>query len=158
MQFARVHYYTIRVEKRQPEFSDFVRRMAVDERDADELAEINRYIEQIGEHFGAYPVHFRKEDDAEGLPPPYHDFIGTDMPNDYGLRLYCIRLTPSIVILLNGDRKSARKVQQCGNCYKHFNLARRLSRQITSALVDGFITINEVNRIIEQDEDFELEI
>lgn len=158
LQFDRVNYYTVKIEGRtSSEFADFQRRMS-NERDGRELAELNRYIERIGDRYGAYPNHFKDEDAAERLPPPYHKFIETDEPDNYGIRLYCIRLTPSIVILLNGDRKTALKVKDCSNCYRHFDLARTLSKKITEAINDGDIELNEETKEIEIAEDFELTI
>lgn len=121
-----------------------------------ELAEINRYIQKIGEEYGAHKEHFKTEDAAERLPPPYHQFIESRGPDDYGLRLYCIRLTPSVVILLNGDRKTALKVKDCKNCYPHFDRARKISRKINEAIVEGFIEINEDDKEIIVEEDFEI--
>jgi hypothetical protein len=132
--------------------------MSIDPKDAMELAELNRYIQLIGEKYGAQPQHFKNEDAAERLPPPYHQFIESDSPNDYGLRLYCIRISPSIVILLNGNRKTALKVKDCKNCYPHFDKSRRLARKITQAIQDGVIEIDEYNKEILLETDFELEI
>lgn len=159
MQFEKVHYYTVRLEGRAVnEFSDFYKRMNENEKDKVELAEINRYIEKIGEEYGAKPQHFKSEDAAERLPPPYHQFIDSDSPDDYGLRLYCIRLSHSVVILLNGDRKTALKVKDCKNCYPHFEKARRIARKINEAIVEGFAEIDEENKEFVIDEEFELSI
>lgn len=123
-----------------------------------ELAEINRYIQLIGSKYGAIEQHFKNEDAAERLPPPYHQFIETEDPNNYGLRLYCIRLSPSVVILLNGDRKTARKVSRCDNCKMHFNLAVGLAKKITQAILDGQMGIDEEERELWMDDDFELNL
>ena len=140
------------------EFRDFLIRMNKNEKDKIELAEINRYIQEIGEKYGAHKEHFKDEDAAERLPPPYHQFIESGEPNDYGLRLYCIRLTPSVVILLNGDRKTALKVHDCKNCYVHFDRARKISRKINQAITDGFIEIDDNEKEIIVEKDFELTI
>ncbi|MDX2049194.1 MAG: hypothetical protein SFU87_20585 [Chitinophagaceae bacterium] len=132
--------------------------MSQEDKDKVELAEINRYIQQIGIEYGAHKEHFKEEDAAERLPPPYHQFIETGDPDDYGLRLYCIRLTPSIVILLNGNRKTALKVHNCKNCYTHFDRARKISRKITEAITDGFIEIDNEEKEIIIDGDFEMTI
>jgi hypothetical protein len=157
--FEKVHYYTVRLEGRpDSEFRDFITRMSQNENDSKELAEINRYIQKIGEEYGAHKKHFKEEDAAERLPPPYHQFIETGEPDDYGLRLYCIRLTPSVVILLNGDRKTALKVHDCKNCYPHFDRARKISRKITEAITDKFIEIDNEEKEIIIDDDFEITI
>ncbi|MBS1622307.1 MAG: hypothetical protein JSS80_11795 [Bacteroidetes bacterium] len=157
--FEKVHYYTVLFEGRPySEFRDFIIRMSKHDRDKIELAEINRYIQQIGEEYGAHKEHFKEEDAAERLPPPYHQFIETGEPDDYGLRLYCIRLTPSVVVLLNGDRKTALKVHDCKNCYMHFDRARKISKKITDAITDKFIEINDDDKKIIVDNDFEINI
>lgn len=145
--YEKVRYYSIKLEGRAiTEYADFQNRMSVKTQNQIELSEINRYIELIGEKLGAFPAHFKNEDSAERLPPPYHHFFESDDPNDYGLRLYCIRVTPFIVILLNGDRKTSLKVQHCANCYKHFNLARKLADVITKGLQIKDIEIDEWTR------------
>ncbi len=154
--YSKVHYYSVYVDNKPlVEFRDFAARMSMDKTDRTELDEINRYIERIGQKFGAYPHHFKSEDAAEALPPPYH-FFESELGGDYGLRLYCIRLTQSIVILLNGDRKTALKVQECQNCYSHFDLARKLAKRITTAIVDGDIKIDEENNEIIIYDDFQI--
>ena len=128
------------------------------QQDRFELAEVNRYIEKIGTVYGARPSQFRDEDAAEGLPPPYHQFLETDSPDDDGLRLYCIRLSVSVVILLNGDRKTALKVKDCPKCFPHFDKARKLAKKINQAIIDKAIEIDEENRDILIEDDFELSI
>lgn len=139
------------------EFRDFQQRMSVNKKDELELNEIRRYIEKIGKEWGAYPKHFKHERAAERLPPPYH-YIETEDANDYGLRLYCIRLTPEIVILLNGGRKTNLDPELCNNCSKHFTLANRISNKINEAINDGYIELNHTTGEIDIEEDFELDI
>ena len=153
--FNKVHYYSVRYEgKENSEFKDFQLRMGI--KNSIELAEINRHIENIGKKYGAYPDHFRDEGAAEGLPPPYHQFIESDDSDDYGLRLYCIRLLPSIVILMNGDRKTKLKAKECENCKPHFDKAVALAKKITEAIVSGEMEIDEEEKEIIIYEDFEL--
>lgn len=140
------------------EFRDFQTRMGNKEENQLELSEINRYIEKIGNEFGAFPQHFRHEKAAEALPPYYHTFIDSNKQNDYGLRLYCIRMSNSVVILLNGDRKTKQKAQDCLNCRIHFERANKIAKAIDNAISDGFMGINEDEMLLEIDEDFDLEI
>lgn len=156
LQFDKVNYYTVRLgDKAVSEFREFLTRMN-NERDAVELAEINRYIQKIGIEYGAQPVHFKTEGPAERLPPPYHQFIASEEAHDYGLRLYCVRLCPSIVILLSGGRKTAQKVKDCRNCYPHFDRARRVARCLTKAIWEGDMGIE--GKTLWVAEDAELEI
>lgn len=158
MALKEVRYYTVRLENKEvPEFYDFQKRMS--EYNGRELAEINRYIQKIGNSYGgAHERHFKPEDAAERLPPPYHEFIESDDPNNFGLRLYCIRLSASIVILLNGDRKTALKVKDCNYCYPHFDLARKISKALTKAIVENEIELDHYNKEIIVYEDFDLTI
>jgi hypothetical protein len=159
MQFEKVHYYTVRLDgHKKTQFRDFMEKMTSNEPNRFELSEISGYIETIGKRTGAKPHHFRDEGAADGLPPPYHQFLESDDPNDFGLRLYCIRLCNTVVILLNGDRKTALKVKDCGKCYPHFELARKIANSIDKAIVDGNIEICEEDKEIVIEEDFQLNI
>lgn len=159
LSFKKVKFYTIRFNgKDLSEFREFLIRLNEDKTNQKELSEINRYIENIGERFGALPHHFRSEGAADALPPPYHQFIETESAADYGIRLYCIRLSPSIVILLNGGRKTSLKVQDCKNCYPHFERARKVALLINKLILEGFFTIDEETRKVEVEQDVELSI
>ena len=159
LDFRKVRYYTVLYEGHDmPEFQDFQQRMHILEKDRFEVREINRHIEIIGKKYGAYSKHFRDEDAAEGLPPPYHQFVDSGDFNDFGLRLYCIRLSPSVVILLNGDRKTSLKVKDCDNCRPHFNKAVAVAKRIDQAILDEYLEIDDENREIIIDNDFILSI
>ncbi len=159
LRFKKVTYYSVRLNNKAiSEFRDFQQQLAANKANEIELAEINRYIENIGERTGAYPQHFKTEDAAERLPPPYHQFIEAEDFGDYGIRLYCIRLSPAVVILLNGNRKTALKVQDCTYCYPHFKLAVKLSKKITAAIQNGDMAIDDEMRELIIYDDFELTI
>lgn len=159
LNYEKVQYYTVVLEgKEMSEFRDFQQRMSVNENDRVELNEIRRYIKQIGVEWGAHPKHFKHERAAERLPPPYH-YIETEDPDDYGLRLYCIRLCNEIVILLNGARKTHRDPEQCPACGPHFKMANRIARKINKAIEEKMIRLDADNReIVIDDHEFELEI
>lgn len=150
----KVTFYSAQLGDRlTTEFTDFKNRAI--QINNEELAELLRFIQNIGQKYGAAAEHFKKEDNAERLPPPYYH-ISTEAPNDYGLRLYCIRLTNKIVILLNGDKKTAQKTQNCKNCKKHFMIAKRISKSIDNAISDNYIELK--NFEIQIEDDFELTI
>jgi hypothetical protein len=158
LSYERVTYYTVWVGERPlSEFRDFQERMAQKAEDLIELNEIRRFIKKIGEEYGAQQRYFKPEGAADRLPPPFH-VIKTDGPNDYGVRLYCIRLSEGIVILLNGNRKTALKAKNCDNCRPHFQLANRIAQKITEAIQEGYIELNHEENVIEMDEDFDLHI
>ncbi len=158
LSYEKVAWYTVRLEGRDvSEFRDFQQRMSAEEKDETELNEIRRFIRQIGKFHGAHPKHFKHERAAERLPPPYY-YIETDDPNDFGLRLYCIRLCNEIVILLNGGRKTNLNPEKCPNCSAHFKLANRLAVKINDAILENRIELDVETKEILIDEDFELVI
>jgi hypothetical protein len=154
--FDKVHFYTIEIDDKLSEFADFVTRMKQSKLNTHELGELIAFIREIGMKYGAKKSLFRHEAAAEALAVPTvsHIDIDSDEETHFGLRLYCIRLTESIVILLNGDRKTTQKAQDCPNCKYHFQLANKISVKITQAIIEKDIILE--NKTILFDEDFEL--
>jgi len=157
LQFTRVSYCTVQVNGRpHTEFHDFMIRMGVHEKDRRQRDEINRFIDKIGKFYGAQDQYFKREGWAERLPPPKYHFVDSDGETDFGLRLYCVRVNEELVILLNGDRKTAQSVKDCPNCKPHYDLANQLSDALYNAVKEGKIEI--VGRDILIDDGFTLEI
>lgn len=155
LQFSKVWFYTIQVEgKSVSEFQDFQKRMQLDKKDKKQVAEINRYIEQIGKYYGAQDRYFKREGHAERLPPPTHRFIDSDGETDFGLRLYCIRISDEIVILLNGDRKTTQKLRDCKNCKPHFDFANRISDLIFDAKQRDLLEFDGFDILVDDEFDF----
>ena len=103
---------------------------------------MNALIQEIGDKYGAAPEQFRDERKAEALPPESFQYFGQDDidPNNlFGLRLYCLRLSESVVILFNGDLKTAQRVDDCTNCKRHFQLANRITTKIDEAIKEKSI-------------------
>ncbi|MBF4491256.1 hypothetical protein IR010_01800 [Flavobacterium sp. MR2016-29] len=106
----------------------------------DKLYHIVKWIQVIGEKYGAQAHLFRPEGetaDTSALPPaknnnPSYIENGKKKPN--ALRLYCLRANQHVVFLFNGDLKTAIKAQECENVRDHFKLAN----QITAALDEAF--------------------
>jgi len=85
---------------------------------------------------GALKPFFKEEDTANALPivpQSLHVANGTD----FGIRLFCIKINDNIVVLLNGDVKTALKNQDCDNVRQHFNNARKIARKIDKMIIDG---------------------
>ena len=157
LQFSNVSYYTVQVEGRfQSEFHDFQIRMQQNGKDKKQVAEINRFIEIIGKKHGAQERFFKREGFAERLPPATHHFIDSDGETDFGLRLYCVRISEEVVILLSGDRKTAQRIKDCPNCKPHFDFANKISDAIYEARKKEKIEINGFDILI--DDDFVLSI
>lgn len=152
LRFEKVAYYSAQIVGYEfSEFHDFTMRMKKVKKDATQLSEINRFIQLIGTTYGAREQYFKREGSAERLPPAKFRFIDSDGETDFGLRLYCIRISESIVILLNGDRKTAQKIKDCPNCFPHFTLANKLSDAIYEATVQDKIEFDGMDILIDDD-------
>jgi hypothetical protein len=157
LEFKRVKYYSIAFEDHNSEFLDFQQRMRQSHKT--QLGELVTLLYEIGELYGAKTNFFRDERKADALPPESFQYLGQDdqdPENPYGLRLYCLRITESIVILLNGDLKTAEKVDDCENCKRHFQLANKVATKIEEAIREKWITHNG-KQLIDIDS-FEFEI
>lgn len=143
-EYKKVTYYVLHVEDRmRNEFADFQYRMKLIERYKEELQKILYRIADLGDKFGAEPKYFRHERAAEALPSPDYHYLEVDEngQEEYGLRLYCLRLTNEVVLLLNGDIKTTEKADDCPNCGKHFRFANRVSKAIDEAIVGKRMSI-----------------
>ena len=118
--------------------------------------EINRFIENIGKKHGAQERFFKREGFAERLPPATYRFLDSDGETDFGLRLYCVRISEEVVILLNGDRKIAQSIKDCLNCKPHFDFANKISDAIYEATKNDEIEIDGFDILM--DDDFVLSI
>lgn len=152
LRLSKVTFYSIRLEENtRSEFADFLVRMKSQQQTLGQMGELIRIIQNIGTKYGAQKHFFRHENAASALPPPHFHYVDIE---DYGVRLYCIRLSDSVVILLNGDRKTTQKAQDCPLCAKHFTLANRLARKVDEALRDRYIRL--LYKELEQDDNFEI--
>lgn len=158
LDFNKVKYFSVKIEEREhSEFMDFQLRMRNSH--PTQLGEMNALIQEIGEKYGANPEQFRDERKADALPPETFQYFGLDdlePDNQFGLRLYCLRLNESVVILFNGDLKTTQKVDDCKNCRRHFQLANRITSKIDEAI--RYKTIKPDYKDIVGIEDFEFEI
>ena len=157
LEFRKVKYYSVSFESRDSEFLDFQRRMKLSHRT--QLSELVTLIYGIGEEYGAKPNLFRDERKAEALPPGSFQYVGSDdefPENQFGLRLYCLRITEAIVILLNGDVKTTQKADECPNCRIHFQRANKIAGKIEEAIKNKWITID--GKVIIGIDDFEFSI
>ncbi|MBL7859521.1 MAG: hypothetical protein JNJ65_00070 [Cyclobacteriaceae bacterium] len=158
LDFNKVKYFSVKIEEKEhSEFMDFQFRMRNSH--PTQLGEMNALIREIGEKYGANREQFRDERKADALPPETFQYFGLDdlePDNQFGLRLYCLRLSESVVILFNGDLKTAQKVDDCKNCRGHFKLANRITSKIDDAIVQRHI--RPIYKDIIGIEDFEFEI
>lgn len=130
---GKVTFYTaIFGSKDQSEFETFV------EKDfSSHLEEIQIIYQVIYEmqYRGAKAYYFKPESSASALPKVSVE-IKSANENDYGIRLYCVRINDYAVILLNGGIKTALKPQDCPNVKIHFKNAVNIANKIDNAIVE----------------------
>lgn len=157
-QLNKVTYYTVKLEnKLYSEFEDFINRHENDPEVEDEFQYIIDLIEQLGEVRGAKKIYFRHEQRAEALPPP-SKLIEIDYTNN--LRLYCMRICDSIVILFNGGVKSkeAKTAQECSIVKPYFDQANKLVKKIDELIREREIEVDDVNQVLIFDNNTEIEL
>ncbi|WP_416441563.1 hypothetical protein [Phnomibacter sp. MR] len=105
----------------------------------------------IGNKHGATDDFFdRYENHAQALPPkpkkwiPEIKEIGTDFP----LRLYCLRISESIVVLFNGGMKQAPTAQASSDLSFVFREVQTIAQRITNGLLDGTVSITTDDRYL----------
>lgn len=105
---------------------------------------LNMLIDSIGNKYGAIDVFFdRHKNEANALPPkrkktlPELQVLKLHFP----LRLYCYRVTNSIVIIFNGGIKDSRTDQESPDLSMKFFEAQTYAKKIKSAIIDKMLLI-----------------
>lgn len=115
---------------------------------------LNFITDEIAERNGAIDAYFdRFEEDAQALPPkpkPYVEEL-TIFGLDFPLRLYCYRVSESIVVLFNGDEKTAKANQASGGLHTRWVEAKKWARRIAQAINTNEIRITNNQRYLIQD-------
>jgi hypothetical protein len=159
--FSKVKFFTVRFEDEEVSETDkFFNTFANNALHIEELNKMVAFIENLGENLGADQDFFRHERLAQALPPDrksmhrYHllEFLKTDR---YDFRLYCLRLSNSVVILFNGGLKTANNPENCPNVAPHFRNAQIFCRQIEEKLKDRNFLIVDKNLISSDELAFE---
>lgn len=107
---------------------------------------------QIGKR-GALSHYFKDERSANYLPKVNEKVKELNI-QDYGLRLYCIRLRDDLLILLNGGIKTKQNPRDCPNVCTHFKIAIAIADALDQALEDDFVNYEKGS--IDFDNDYEL--
>lgn len=137
-EFTKVRFYSIKVANLlgdAPEYSEFEKfllkfRNAENEDVKEEFEDIIAIIEHIGDN-SADMKYFRFENMAVGLPSPKNTKIEmVDIKVNSKLRLYCVLIDESNVILCNGGWKTKDQAQNCPNVAPHFDFANKLAKYI----------------------------
>jgi hypothetical protein len=156
LRYRKVAYYTIYVEGRErSEFLDFQTRMKSHPEFSRSHGQLNQFLKDIGQKHGAKKAHFRHERNAVALPPPYY-IQPEGSPSKYGLRLYCLRLSEEVVILLNGGLKTNDKAGLCPNCKPHFDFANKIAQKVDEIIVEGNLWLDGRKIMSSSDEDLSL--
>ena len=101
-------------------------------------------FKKIANETGALQPFFRFENRAEALPPSggyFIDEIFIDYAN-FPLRLYCLRICDSLVILFNGAAKTSKSAQD-GETSMVFAEANLFAKRITQAIREKTIYITD---------------
>lgn len=147
-QGSRCTFYTVRWEEAKwCETDKFFDKYECDinfERAIQELAVF--LTKKIGNEMGALEDFFRFENTAQALPPSGKHKVG-EVTINYGnfpLRIYCLRISDSLVVLFNGGEKTAENAQG-GKTSMVFHEANQFAKRILEALhkKEIYITPNE---------------
>ncbi len=158
IRYKKVYYYSVQFEDEEASlFLQFVNNHLEDEY-KEQMAIIRTWLKKIGNDIGADIDYFRPEGfrggDASALPPSFK-YIAVECD----LRLYCMRISKSIVILFNGAKKTAQTAQECPSVRPHFLLANRIAKAIDRAIIeDRDIIIDDENGELIFGEDLMLQI
>ena len=93
---------------------------------------------------GARRYKFVQETYSYYLPVVYNE-IKDENIDDFGIRLYCIYLRDDLIILLNGDKKTKHKPEDCKNVKDHFKRAEKIGHKILKACEQGDLDLNKEN-------------
>lgn len=112
------------------------------------LQELAKFISnKIGDEMGALEDFFRFENAAQALPPSGTHKV-EDLYINFGnfpLRLYCLRISETLVVLFNGGEKTA-DTAQGGKTSMAFQEANIFAKRILDALRDKDIYITADQR------------
>jgi len=112
------------------------------------LQELAKFISnKIGDEMGALEDFFRFENAAQALPPS-GTYKVEDLYINFGnfpLRLYCLRISETLVVLFNGGEKTA-DTAQGGKTSMAFQEANIFAKRILDALINNDIYITADQR------------
>ncbi|WEK36983.1 MAG: hypothetical protein P0Y53_05660 [Candidatus Pseudobacter hemicellulosilyticus] len=118
----------------------------------EELHYLYAIIEEIRKR-GAKEYYFKPEGPAKALPR-VTELVKNRNKIDFGIRLYCILVSESLVILLNGGIKTKRNPRDCPNLCTHFDRAIKIAERLQKGLKEGLIYISEQGIQLEEHVEF----
>lgn len=141
-------FFTVRWEEAAfSETDKFFQKFRDDEQLKHSLRELASFLEVvIGDEYGALPDFFRFENNAQAIPPS-GTYKVEDLYINFGnfpLRLYCLRISETLVVLFNGGEKTA-DTAQGGKTSMAFQDANIFAKRILDALreKDIYITADQ---------------
>lgn len=147
-QGSKCTFYTVRWDDAELSETDkFFEKFRYDAQLKHPLRELASFIEVvIGDEYGALEDFFKFENAAQAIPPS-GTYKVEDLYINYGnfpLRLYCLRISETLVILFNGGEKTADNAQG-GNTSMAFQEANIFTKRILDALrsQDIYITADQ---------------
>jgi len=143
LDFARVRYYTLKFEDDKTELQKFYDNYQTEY--SKSINYIKMWLAEIGEKYSAEPRFFRPEDNTGALPPPSPLIRRLEQEIDKDkmcLRLYCIVLSPEIVILVNGGIKESQATRDSPTCWKEYQFTSNIASQINKMKKDGQLQFN----------------
>lgn len=157
--YRKVTYYSVSIEGEDLwEIDKFFEKMEQQAKE-DDILRFIAVLEEIGDNRGAKQRYFRDERGFHGLPPK------PKATADLGLetlevhdnwRLYCLRLSESIVILFNGGIKTTDKAQDCPHVSLYFYQAEKFTKLIDEGFRNGDIQISD--KLLKINSHFELSL
>lgn len=142
-------FYTVRWEDAELSETDkFFLKFSKENQLKQALQELAKFLEVvIGNEYGALEEFFRFENNAQAIPSS-GTYKVEDIYINYGnfpLRLYCLRISESLVVLFNGGEKTANTAQQ-GKTSMAFQEANIFAKRILEALKNKDIYNNDKQR------------
>lgn len=142
-------FYTVRWEDATLSETDkFFIRYENDSTFQQPLQELAMFISRkIGDEMGALEEFFRFENAAQAIPPSGAYKVGNLYINygNFPLRLYCLQISETLVVLFNGGEKTANTAQE-GKTSMAFQEANIFAKRILDALRDKDIYITADQR------------
>ena len=148
--FRKVTYYTIRLEEAPYyEMEKFILRFETAPIFQDDFENILALLVILGNEKGAKSRFFRNESAAQALPPEIKEALRENWVQfiDAGLRLFCLRMSDGVVILLNGGIKSSQKTNESPDLAAKFRFAQQISKAIDLKIREGELKIIGKNLI-----------
>jgi hypothetical protein len=139
------------------EYSDFLQRMSDGGKNENQLKQIRRFIQKFVNETGVLEDDLKSEGSGfYRLPPHWFRFRESKGEKDWGLRLYCLMVSPKILILFNGGLKTHQNPKKCNNCKEHYMFAQAFTNAFLDAKVKGDIEIEDYS--IKADSGFYLNV